>query len=145
MRIVCWQTILMKYHTFFWKLRKKSQNLSSAPVVIGALRAKVKNGMVTFCLLHLHIRSSSLVHLSYGSPLQVQLNCWLIMQWHACMLQNAQTQAFPYLLELGILVTQILLKNIFLLSTVLPAKSDSDIRFWLQSYQGLIINRSLRY
>ena len=35
MRIVCWQTILMKYHTFFfWKLEKMSQNSSSAAVVI---------------------------------------------------------------------------------------------------------------
>ena len=39
MRIVCWQTILMKYHTlFFWKLGKILQNLSSAAVVIGTLR-----------------------------------------------------------------------------------------------------------
>ena len=40
MRIVCWQTILMKYHTlfFFQKLEKMSQKLSSAAVVIGALR-----------------------------------------------------------------------------------------------------------
>ena len=39
MRIVCWQTILMKYHTFFFqKLGKNLQNLSSAAVVIGALR-----------------------------------------------------------------------------------------------------------
>ena len=43
MRIVCWQTILMKYHTlFFRKLGKMSQNLSSAAVVIGALRVKKK-------------------------------------------------------------------------------------------------------
>ena len=42
MRIVCWHTILMKYHTlFFLKLGKMSQNLSSAAVVIGALRVKV--------------------------------------------------------------------------------------------------------
>ena len=35
MRIVCWQTILMKYHTlFFRKLEKMSQNLSSTAVVI---------------------------------------------------------------------------------------------------------------
>ena len=41
MRIVCWQTILMKYHTLlFQKLGKMSQNLSSAAVVIGALRVK---------------------------------------------------------------------------------------------------------
>ena len=39
MRILCWQTILMEYHTlFFRKLRKMLQNLSSAAVVIGALR-----------------------------------------------------------------------------------------------------------
>ena len=29
--------------------------------------------------------------------------------------------------------------------TVLPAKSDSDFIFCLQSYQGLIIDRSLVY
>ena len=35
--------ILMKYHTlFFQKLRKMLQNLSSAAVVIGALRVKVR-------------------------------------------------------------------------------------------------------
>ena len=40
MRIVCWQTILMRCHTlfFFRKLGKMSQNLSSAAVVIDALR-----------------------------------------------------------------------------------------------------------
>ena len=30
-------------------------------------------------------------------------------------------------------------------ATVLPAKSDSDVMFCLQSYQGLIIERSLVY
>ena len=29
--------------------------------------------------------------------------------------------------------------------TVLPAKSDSDVMFCLQSYKGLIIDRSLVY
>ena len=29
--------------------------------------------------------------------------------------------------------------------TVLSAKSDSDVMFYLQSYQGLIIDRSLVY
>ena len=39
--IVCWQTILMKYHTLsFQQLEKMSQNLPSAAVVIGALRVK---------------------------------------------------------------------------------------------------------
>ena len=39
MRIVCWQTILMKYHNLFLsKTTKMSPNLSSAAVVIGALR-----------------------------------------------------------------------------------------------------------
>ena len=31
------------------------------------------------------------------------------------------------------------------MSTILPAKSDSDVMFCLQSYQGLIIDRSLVY
>ena len=37
--------------------------------------------------------------------------------------------------------------NSFLVSvaTVLPAKSDSDVMFCLQSYQGFIIDRSLVY
>ena len=40
--IVCWQTILMKYHTlFFSKIKKDVKNLSPAAVVIGALRVKV--------------------------------------------------------------------------------------------------------
>ena len=43
MRIVYLQTILMKYHTlFFRKLGEMSENLSSAAVVIGALRVKVQ-------------------------------------------------------------------------------------------------------
>ena len=32
-----------------------------------------------------------------------------------------------------------------MVSTVLPAKSDSDDMFCLQSYQGLLIDRSLVY
>ena len=43
MRIVCWQTILMECHTlFFRKLGKMWQNLSSAAVVIGALRVNLQ-------------------------------------------------------------------------------------------------------
>ena len=39
MRIVCWQTILMKYHSLFLsKIRKDVENLSSAAVVIGPLK-----------------------------------------------------------------------------------------------------------
>ena len=42
MKIVCWQTILMRYHTlFFRKLGKMSQNVSSAAVVIAVLRARL--------------------------------------------------------------------------------------------------------
>ena len=50
MRIVCWQTILLKYHTlFFQKLEKMSQNLSSAAIVIGALRVNMSDdGIVIF-------------------------------------------------------------------------------------------------
>ena len=41
MRIICWQTILMKYHILsFQKLGKMLQNLSSAAVVIGTLTLK---------------------------------------------------------------------------------------------------------
>ena len=47
MRIVCWQTILMKYHTFFIrKLGKMSQNLLSAAAVIGTLRV---NQLLVYC------------------------------------------------------------------------------------------------
>ena len=42
MRIVCWQTILIKHHTlFFSKTRKDVTNLSSAAVVISALSVKI--------------------------------------------------------------------------------------------------------
>ena len=42
MRIVCWQTNLIEYHTlFFQKLGKMSENVSSAAVVIGALRVNL--------------------------------------------------------------------------------------------------------
>ena len=51
MRIVCWQTILMKYPTSF--LSKKNgkmwQNLSSAAVVIGALRVNSFHAAI-FCM-----------------------------------------------------------------------------------------------
>ena len=51
MRIVCWQTILIKYHTFFFqKLGKMSQKLSSAAVVIGALRINFN-----IMLKHIHL------------------------------------------------------------------------------------------
>ena len=47
MRIVCWQMILMKNHTlFFRKLGKMSQNVSFAAVMIGALRVKKFFGWV---------------------------------------------------------------------------------------------------
>ena len=50
MRIVCWQTILMKYHSYFCsKIKKKSQNLSSCAVMIGALRVNVLNAGYMFC------------------------------------------------------------------------------------------------
>ena len=39
----------------------------------------------------------------------------------------------------------LLLEYIFLRITVLPAKSDSDVMFCLQSYEGLMIDRSLVY
>ena len=38
-----------------------------------------------------------------------------------------------------------IVENLCKIATVLPAKSDSDIMFCLQSYQGLRINRSLVY
>ena len=49
MRIVCWQTILMKYHTlfFFETYELLLENMSSAAVVIGALR--VNNKDKVFC------------------------------------------------------------------------------------------------
>ena len=46
MRIVCRQTILMEYHALFLrKSGKISQNLSSAVVVIGALRVNYNTGV----------------------------------------------------------------------------------------------------
>ena len=49
MRIVCWQTILMKYHDlFFRKFGKMVKNLLSAAVMIGALRVKLAGFQVFF-------------------------------------------------------------------------------------------------
>ena len=43
MRIVCWQTILMKYHSLFLsKIRRDVAKFVSAAVVIGALRVKLE-------------------------------------------------------------------------------------------------------
>ena len=43
MKMVCLQTILMKYHPlFFQKLEKMSQKLLSAAVMIGALRVNIR-------------------------------------------------------------------------------------------------------
>ena len=43
MRIVCWQTILIKYNIlFFQKLGKMPQNVVSAAFVIAALRVKLR-------------------------------------------------------------------------------------------------------
>ena len=44
MKIDCWQTILMKYHTLLVsKISKDVATFSSAAVLIGALRVKNKN------------------------------------------------------------------------------------------------------
>ena len=56
MRIVCWQTTLMKYHTlFFQKLGKMSQNVSSAAVGMDALRIKQRSFLTQ---RHQHYSSS---------------------------------------------------------------------------------------
>ena len=58
MRIVCWQTILVKYHTlFFSKIGKDVANLSSAAVVIGALRVNVS---VSTASLHFVLEQGTL-------------------------------------------------------------------------------------
>ena len=47
----------MKYHTlFFEKLRNMSQNLSSAAVVIGALRVNCFVVCLTYCKMFLAVR-----------------------------------------------------------------------------------------
>ena len=38
MRIVCWQMVLMKYHTFFSKNKKDVAKIVVAVVVLGILR-----------------------------------------------------------------------------------------------------------
>ena len=49
------QTILIKYTYFCQKLRKMSQNLSSAAVMIGALRVKECNLKIIFLVLNTNI------------------------------------------------------------------------------------------
>ena len=48
MRIACWQTILIKYRTLFFSKIKMLQNLSSAAVVLGALRVKTGIRLLSF-------------------------------------------------------------------------------------------------
>ena len=52
MRIVCWQTILMIYHTLFFRKLVKMSQKSSAAVVLGALR--VNNGLNTTKVIGLY-------------------------------------------------------------------------------------------
>ena len=59
MRIVFWQTILIKYHTFFSKKGKVLQILSSAAVVIGALRVKVSYIRFAFRCVLLFLKTIS--------------------------------------------------------------------------------------
>ena len=72
MRIICWQTILIKYHTlFFRELGKLLQTLSSAAVVIGALRVK----QYYICNL------TSILHHGTGSDNKLSLIlCHLLLQ-----------------------------------------------------------------
>ena len=50
MRVVCWQTILMNIIPIFVrKLRNKSQNFSSAAVMLSALRVNVLHAGYMFC------------------------------------------------------------------------------------------------
>ena len=60
MRIFCQQTILMKYHTlFFQKSNKMLRNLSSAAVVIGALKVNKYLIHMRNMILHEGCRSAS--------------------------------------------------------------------------------------
>ena len=62
MRIVCWQTILMQYHTLFLsRIGKISQNLSSAAVVVGTLRVRYHFNSNEDVIRHFHV---SLHHLN---------------------------------------------------------------------------------
>ena len=70
MRIV--QTILMKYHTlFFRKLGKMSSNLSSTAVVIGALRVKTLKGKLT------KVKLENVTTAKSDNPLHARLFCML--------------------------------------------------------------------
>ena len=78
MRIACWQTILLKYHTLFCrKLGKMLQNLSSAAVVIGTLRVNpffsIYNSLLAYLMIYfgsLHCKHyETRSECSYGSIL----------------------------------------------------------------------------
>ena len=74
---IVYQTILMKCHTLFFRhLGKMSQNLSSAAVVIGALR--VKNPKI-----RIHINSLSRAFYGHGqSDSEITLKFYLlVVQW----------------------------------------------------------------
>ena len=65
MRIVCWQTILMKNHTFFRKSGKMSQNISSAAVVIGTLKVHFSNKLSAHSSKHLDFHWTILLTLPF--------------------------------------------------------------------------------
>ena len=60
MRIVCWQTILMNYHTLFFRnLGYMLKKMSSAAVVIGPLRVKRVEEKIYNAMLAEHFISVS--------------------------------------------------------------------------------------
>ena len=51
MRIICWQTILMKYHSLFLsKIKKDVEKFVVCCSVIDALRVNIENPLTVICL-----------------------------------------------------------------------------------------------
>ena len=67
---------------------------------------------------------------------QIRLNSEIEVLMHVHLLFLYAAERFVWNLKIHM---------VFGSTTVLPAKSDSDVMFCLQSYQGLRIDRSLVY
>ena len=93
MRIVCWQIAFDPY--FFWKLGKILQNLSSAAVLIGALRVKqvlwhavMTNVKCSFVLACFAETCFGTIELQWSCMIYLRIMWYIKHLTNFCMLDN---------------------------------------------------------
>ena len=84
---------------------------------------------------------------SSESTLVKMSNCWKSQSTAQLFLKRKDISFFKYFGTKFCSIEKYMMSRrcIFYRSTVVPANSDSDVMFCLQSYQGLIIHGSLVY